>query len=97
MKSAVHYHVLVADDDVELLELIEHWLTSWKYRVKCVSNKRELLREIDIAKPAIILLDLRFGEYDGIEILREIHRQFPQQIVIMFTGHATIAPVSRFL
>jgi DNA-binding NtrC family response regulator len=38
----------------------------------------------------LVLLDIRLPDYDGIELLNEIHQDFPELHVIMMTGYSTV-------
>ena len=50
------------------------------------SNRAELLRHLEKTRPSLIILDLRLGQDDGLDLLREIrsHSDVP---VIIATGH----------
>src|ERR1700739_2241783 len=39
----------------------------------------------------VVFLDLRLGDEDGLEVLEEIKRTFPQVQVVVFTAYASIA------
>lgn len=82
--------VITADDDAEILKVVRFRLERWGYRVIEVPSKKELLARLSEEFPAVLLLDLRFGESDGLEVLRELLSRMPQLIVVMLTGHGSI-------
>ncbi len=82
--------VLVADDDPVVLRLMEHHLLTWDCRVQCVSDKTQLLAELAKEPAQLLLLDLRFGAYDGVELLSQLHATYPDMAVVMLTAHGSI-------
>ncbi|MCB9062548.1 MAG: response regulator [Halobacteriovoraceae bacterium] len=61
-------HILVIDDDVDVLTLLK---ASFKndYDVHCLEGHRNLITTIEKARPEFILLDLNIPHVDGYEIL----------------------------
>src|SRR5260370_10261684 len=51
-----------------------------------MSPRNELNRHFEVSVPSLIILDLRLGQEDGLDLLREIrfHSNVP---VIIITGH----------
>jgi DNA-binding NtrC family response regulator len=82
--------VLVADDDRDTLLMMEHHLRGWDCRVVCVSDKAQLLAELARERPQLLLLDLCFGEHDGVELLPQLVAEYPDMIVVMMTAHGSI-------
>src|SRR5260221_93754 len=52
-----------------------------------VSSRKDLSRHLEKAHPSLILLDLRLGQEDGLEVLKEIRSHSHVPIIIM-TGHS---------
>jgi len=82
--------VIVADDELPILQMMEHHLKDWGYRFAGAANKMELLRQLAQESPDILLLDLYFGEHNGVEIMQELLAKHPDLTVVMQTGHGTI-------
>lgn len=82
--------VLVADDDPQFLRLVSHHLSSWAHRVDTVTDKGQLLRKLAAERPGLLLLDVRFGEHDGVEILRQVLAECPGLKVVMLTAFGSI-------
>jgi DNA-binding NtrC family response regulator len=80
----------VADDDPQFLRIIEHHIRSWSYRVDCVTDKGQLLRHLSRERPDLMLMDVRFGEHDGIEVLRQILGDHEGLRVAMLTAFGSI-------
>src|SRR5207253_3948149 len=62
----------------------------WNYRVVTVSSKARLLEELDKELPSLLLLDLRFGEHDGVELMQQLLRSRSDLTIVLMTGHGSI-------
>lgn len=82
--------VIVADDDPDLLALLSLHLKSWSFRVRAISSKGELLEALHQKTFAVLILDLQFGDHDGIEVLTQIYQQNIKQQTVFLTGCGTI-------
>ncbi len=63
-------HVLVVDDEEDILELVEYNLTREGYKVTCVETGEAALREARTKLPNLIILDLMLPGVDGLEVCR---------------------------
>ena len=79
-------HILVVDDDPTLRQMVVRYLEDHNVPTRPASNKAELNRHLEGTHPSLIILDLRLGQDDGLDMLREIrsHSDVP---VIITTGH----------
>src|SRR5258705_6242095 len=79
-------HILVVDDDPSLRQMVIRYLEDHDIPTKPSSNRTELNRHLSGTVPSLIILDLRLGQDDGLDMLREIrsHSDVP---VIITTGH----------
>src|SRR4030081_3551182 len=79
-------HVVVVDDDPSLRQMVIRYLEDHNIPAKPASNRTELNRHLTGALPSLIILDLRLGQDDGLDLLREIrsHSDVP---VIITPGH----------
>ncbi len=83
--------VLIADDDPAIHRVLELHLKRWGYQTAFAINKAELLDRLGEHSVAVLLLDLRLGESDGLEILQElVLRRSWQTAVIILTAHGSI-------
>ncbi len=78
--------VLVADDDLAMQNLLANYLEQHSMRVISAMQTEEVLRQFAIAEPSIVILDLRFGQGDGLDLLREIRLRSDVPVIII-TGH----------
>jgi CheY-like chemotaxis protein len=80
-------HVLVADDEPAIVEMIRDILEDYGFRVVTAANGSEALRLVEEAEPEVVLLDMNMPVLDGegfIAALRE--RGIPTPIVVMTAG-----------
>ncbi len=80
--------ILCIDDDEILLKAISRLLG----RDRTITAAREV-DGLDLAErhqPEVILLDVRLGESDGLDLLPLLRARSPKSRVIVFTAHYTI-------
>src|ERR1051325_11892415 len=79
-------HIVVVDDDPTLRQMVIRYLEEHNIPTRAASNRTELNHYLDGSQPSLIILDLRLGQDDGLDMLREIrsHSDVP---VIITTGH----------
>src|SRR6266478_7970596 len=79
-------HIIVVDDDPTLRQMVTSYLEDHNVPATSVSNRAELNRHFEGSEPSLIILDLRLGQDDGLDLLREI-RSNSDVPVIITTGH----------
>lgn len=84
--SAEAGHIVVVDDDSTLRQMVIRYLEDHDVPTKAASSRDELRRHLEGAEPSLIILDLRLGQEDGLDLLREI-RSYSDVPVIITTGH----------
>lgn len=82
--------ILVADDDPQFLRIIEHHIRGWGWRVESVLDKTALLRRLSSGVPGLLLMDVRFGEHDGLEVLQQIRKRYVDLKVVLLTAFGSI-------
>ncbi|MFD0826310.1 sigma-54-dependent transcriptional regulator [Neobacillus sp. M.A.Huq-85] len=83
------HNVIIIDDEVTICQSLTFALED-QYHVYAFTDPREALPLLERIEVAIILLDLKIGEYDGIEILEEVKRVSPTTVVILMTAFGSI-------
>jgi DNA-binding response OmpR family regulator len=79
-------HVVVVDDDPSLRQMVTRYLEDHNVPTKSASNRTELSRHLEGTQLCLIILDLRLGQDDGLDLLREIRSRSDVPIIIT-TGH----------
>ncbi len=83
-------HLLVVDDDADMLRLLTMRLTAAGYRVTAVTSAEAALTQLHIERPQLVLSDVRLPGKDGLALFDEIRAQHPSLPVILLTAHGTI-------
>ncbi len=82
--------VLVVDDDAEMRELVRDVLAERGHQVTMASGGKEALQRLAEGDYAAVLTDLRMKEMQGIELLGEIKRLYPDTGVILMTAFGSV-------
>jgi two-component system OmpR family response regulator len=78
--------VLVVDDDPTLQRMILDYFVDNNIRTLLASDRKEMLRQLSAQEVNVVILDLRLGVQDGLDVLREL-RSSSDVPVIIITGH----------
>jgi two-component system nitrogen regulation response regulator NtrX len=82
--------ILVVDDEKGIRATLGGILGDEGYRPVTAASGAEALARIGEEVPDLVILDIWLPELDGIEILAEVKRQWPELPVVMISGHGTI-------
>ncbi len=83
-------HLLLIDDDADILRLLTIRLTAAGYRVTTADSGQAALNRLDIERPVLVLSDVRLPDRDGLALFDEIRARHPALPVILLTAHGTI-------
>lgn len=78
--------VVVADDVVEIQNLLQLWLRELGYFVTCVSTGREAVRVLRTAHVDMVITDILMPEGDGLEVITELKKAQPTARIIAMSG-----------
>ncbi|RMG07414.1 MAG: sigma-54-dependent Fis family transcriptional regulator [Planctomycetota bacterium] len=81
--------VLIVDDERSLLELLEIVLSRSGHEVLTCDGAAAALKLFGDEKPDIVLLDLRLGTDDGLDVLARLRTQDPDVPVVVITAYST--------
>ncbi len=82
--------LLVVDDDPDLLKLLAMRLGAAGHQVTTVDSAEDALTQIAIARPRLVVSDVRLPGRDGMALFEEIRARHPALPVILLTAHGTI-------
>ena len=90
-KSALpgRQRVLVIDDEKDVAYSFQRVLADEPVEVIGAASGEEGFKLLKKHPADFILLDVRIGEENGLEILRQIRKEHPRQLVIVMTAHGT--------
>ena len=83
-------HVLVVDDDEDILKLLTMRLRAKGFRITAVGSAEQALAQIAVDPPRVVVSDVRLPGLDGLALFEEIHRSRPSLPVILLTAHGNI-------
>jgi DNA-binding response OmpR family regulator len=89
--------ILVVDDEPEVRQLMEHFLTQRGYDVRVVENGQLALAALDTFIPDVVLLDMHMPVMDGLETLKRMAVRSPSLPVIMVTVNDDIETTANLL
>jgi signal transduction histidine kinase len=82
--------ILVVDDEQNVATTIKAILQLDGNEVTAVTTGKEALAQLRENEFDVVLTDLRLDDLDGIEILRETQKLWPDTVSIMLTGYASL-------
>jgi len=83
-------HVLVVDDDDDMLGLLQRWLEGAGFEVTAARSGDEALRALVTTLPDLVVTDLYMEGMDGLTLVARVHEDNALMPVIMLSGHAQI-------
>ncbi len=89
--DAPNLRILIAEDDPNLGEALVSYLREKSYSVDLARHGGEALSCIDRHNYSLILTDLVMPEADGLAVLRAARQKNPAALVVIMTGHASLA------
>lgn len=75
--------VLAVDDDANLQAVLRHYLEQEGYQFLSALNGKELLQNLESARPDIILLDLTLPDNSGLALLSMIHNKSKAAVIVV--------------
>src|SRR6266849_9891086 len=81
-------HILLVDDAADIRELLAAVLRD-TYTITEADTGAALKQAFARTQPDVILLDIKLPDADGLDLLPQIKKQWPETEVIVLTGNAT--------
>ena len=82
--------VVIIDDEAAILELMTKLVRATGHQVVGCLTGAEGMAAIRSQKPELVIVDLRIGDVNGLDIVNMCREDFPATAVIMVTGHGSI-------
>lgn len=82
--------ILVIDDDMDICNLLDRFLSKHGYTVKTAYNPSTAFALIKNTTFDLVLSDFRLGHSDGREILKAVKEKDPTTQVIIITGYSDV-------
>jgi len=81
--------ILVIDDDQGVRMLYADELADEGYEVVTCGDGSRLMEFIKAERPDLVLMDIRLGKYDGLDLLQDIRNSFDKLPVIISTAYSS--------
>jgi two-component system OmpR family response regulator len=89
-KAPAPMRVLVVDDDREICDYMETFLSKDGLEVKTLSDPERVADEVKTGGYHMVVLDLMMPKVDGVEVLQRIRKVDSDVAVVIFTGYPSL-------
>lgn len=83
--------ILIVDDELVVCQSCEKVFSRRGYPTKYTVSGREALKILDRERFDIVFTDLKMMDLGGMEVLKNIKEKYPDVVVVIITGYATVA------
>jgi two-component system nitrogen regulation response regulator NtrX len=87
--------VLIVDDEANMRLMLEAVMAEEGFEVRHAASGAEALEIVPAFEPDLALVDLLLGGPDGIALLEQLRGRYPDLVIVMMSGHATLADAVR--
>lgn len=75
--------ILIVDDEKPISDIMKFNLTKEGYEVHVAADGEEALQKVDEVHPDLILLDLMLPKMDGLEVARQVRKNYDMPIIMV--------------
>jgi len=79
--------ILIVDDDAVFCRTLKDILQSRGYKVETEIDPDKVIIDMEHEYKLVVLLDLKLGNKDGTDVLKDIRAKYPTKPVILITGY----------
>jgi DNA-binding NtrC family response regulator len=79
--------VLIVDDDPNFCKTLKDVLQTRHFRVQTEADPGKVLEHMEESYKLVVILDLKLGDVDGLEVLKSIRAKYPTKPVVLVTGY----------
>ena len=81
--------ILVVDDEQHILQYYSEELAEDGHEILTLESGDSLLERISLYRPDVVVLDIKLGRWDGLDLLQEIRKNFYNMPVILCSAYDT--------
>src|ERR1039457_3074853 len=82
--------LLIVDDELSVRDSLAKWFAEEGYDVATAESANEALTRVAEQSFDVALVDIKMRGTDGIELQRRLHEIYPDMLVIIMTGYASV-------
>ena len=82
--------LLIVDDELSVRDSLAKWFAEEGYEVATAESANEALTRVAETAFDVALVDIKMRGTDGIELQRRLHEIYPDMLVIIMTGYASV-------
>ena len=83
--------ILIVDDELVICKSCEKIFLRAGHAVKYATSGKDALRILEEESFDVIFTDLKMMDIGGMEVLQTVRQKYPETLVVIITGYATIA------
>jgi len=82
--------ILIIDDEAAILELMTKLCSNLGHNVLPFQSGKEGISALAQNRPDLLIVDLRIGDMNGLQIIQQCSQDFPHMPIIMVTGYGSV-------
>jgi FixJ family two-component response regulator len=82
--------VRILDDDPQVLGCLAHIVRSLHFEVRAFDDPKAFLTQAQDHPPACLIVDWQLPGHDGLDIIAQCQKQWPDAPAILVSGHVTV-------
>ncbi len=90
MTMEKNVNIMVVDDEEIVRDSLGAWLEEDGYHVESVESGKKALELLPAKDWDLMLVDLKMPGMDGIQLMDEVRKTYPEMLVIIMTAYATV-------
>jgi DNA-binding NtrC family response regulator len=82
--------IVIIDDEAPILELMGQLVKKMGHEAFLYQTGREGVEALERVKPELLIVDLRIGDINGLQIIQDCRVRHPDTEVVMVTGYGSV-------
>ncbi len=82
--------IVIIDDEAPILDLMGQLCRKMGHEVFLYQTGREGMEAMDRVRPELLIVDLRIGDMNGLQIIQDCRVRHPKTEVVMVTGYGSV-------
>ncbi|MCK4966357.1 sigma-54-dependent Fis family transcriptional regulator, partial [bacterium] len=87
------YKIMIVDDDQFIRNSLMNVFTSKGYDIVSCGDGKTALERVDVEFPDLMLLDIKLGDMNGLDVLKQIKSKHSELPVVMITAYTDVNTV----